>query len=655
MITKKMLEQFDDNVLEIIKKSFEYTTKKFKLNKVGTESFLYVMFNEEDSICNFLLEDYRVKEEEILDIISKYIIIRSQSGEYTDKFLEVIETAKKVSKDNKSNFVREEHLLYALLITKETIFLDTIIRLNLNPFNLIEDLKAYFSFQQNQEIDSYSISLTELARNKKLNKMIGRNDYLERMKIVLSRKNKNNILLIGSAGVGKTALVEGLCYDLLEQKSNYNVISLNISSLIANTKYRGDFEARINKVLQEVVDSENAILFIDEIHTIIGAGSSDNLLDVANIIKPYLVRNNFRCIGATTSEEYQKTIVKDKALARRFQPIFVNELNKEETLNVLNGIKDDYIDFHKVEIDSKIFDYIIKICDEKIITRKFPDKAIDLLDESMCIAKSKGYSKLKHKHVDEAFKNITGALTGVLDYNYKFNELEPYFLDNYLGIKESKNLVSVLFRGDDYNLKLLTEEIKMGFGITSEMILELNMSNYSDTTSLSSLIGSAPGYIGYDDGGIISEHFSEYPYQLLIVHNFELASFDVKEFILLMKDKGFFFDKKGREYKTTNTVFIFIENEVLENNIGFIKQDIKRKDNINYDISLSNKVDYVVTNPYLLSLKQKGFELMFEQEEFLKYKNNFKKSFMSLLNKYEKGKYSLKFNEETKEIDIFVT
>lgn len=650
-----MLEQFDDNVLEIIKKSFEYTTKTFKLNKIGTESFLYVMFSEEDSICNFLLEDYRVKDEEILDIISKYIIIRSQSGEYTEKFLEVMETAKKISKDNKSNLVREEHLLYALLITKETIFLDTILRLNLNPLNLIEDLKAYFSFQQNQEMDSYSISLTELARNKKLNKMIGRNDYLERMKIVLSRKSKNNILLIGSAGVGKTALVEGLCYDLLEQKSNYNLISLNISSLIANTKYRGDFEARINKVLQEVVDSENAILFIDEIHTIIGAGSSDNLLDVANIIKPYLVRNNFRCIGATTSEEYQKTIVKDKALARRFQPIFVNELNKEETLNVLTGIIDDYIEFHKVEVDPNLFDYIIKICDEKIITRKFPDKAIDLLDEAMCIAKNKGYNYLKENHIDEAFKNITGALTGVLDYDYKFDELEPYYLDNFLGIKENKNLVSILFSGNDANLKLLTEEVKKGFGITSEMILELNMSNYSDATSLSSLIGSSPGYIGYDDGGIISEHFAQYPYQLLIIHNYELASFDVKEFILLMKDKGFFFDKKGREYKTINTVFIFVNNDVAENNIGFIKQDLKRKDAMSYNIKLSNKVDYVDTNPYLLTLKQKGFELAFEPEEFLKYKNNFKKSFLSLLNKYEKGKYALKFNEETKEIDIFIT
>ena len=650
-----MLEQFDDNVLDIIKKSFEYTTKNYKLTKVGTESFLYVMFKEDDSICNFLLEDYRVKEEEILEIISKYLIIRSQSSEYTDKFLEVMEIAKKTAKENKSNYVKEEHLLYALLIVKETIFLDQIIKLNLNPFNLVEDLKAYFTFKNNQEIDSYSISLTELAKENKLNKMIGRSDYLERMKIVLSRKNKNNILLIGSAGVGKTALVEGLCYELLEEKKDYNVISLNISSLIANTKYRGDFEGRINKVLQEVMDSENAILFIDEIHTIIGAGSSDSLLDVANIIKPYLVRNNFRCIGATTAEEYQKTISKDKALARRFQPIFVNELNKEETLEVLKGIKEDYVRFHNVFIDEKLFDYIIKICDEKILTRKFPDKAIDLLDEAMCIAKNSDVKNLKYKHVDDAFKNITGALSGNLEHEYKFYELQPFFLDNFLGIKEGKNLVSISFKGNEENLKLLVDEIKLGFGITSEMVLELNMSNYSDSTSLSSLIGSAPGYIGYDDGGIISEHFSKFPYQFLIFHNLETAAFDVKDFVMLMKEKGFFFDKKGREYKTNNTVFLFVESLINESNIGFISKTLNKKDVLCCDLKLENKIDVITNNPYISSLKLKGFDLTFEQEEFLKYKNNFKKSFVSLLNEYEKGKYLLKFNEKTKEIDIFTT
>lgn len=649
-----MLEQFDDNTLDIIKKSFEYTTKHYKLSKVGTESILYIMFKEEDSICNFLLEDYRVREEEIKDIISRYVLIRSNNQEYTDKFLEVIEMARAISKENNSSLVKEEHLLYALLVVKDTIFEDTIIKLNLNQGALIEDLKAYFNLKNNNEVESYSVSLTQLAKDKKLNKMIGREEYLERMKIVLGRKNKNNILLIGSAGVGKTALVEGLCYDLLETLSEYNVISLNISSLIANTKYRGDFEARINKVLDEVIERENSIVFIDEIHTIVGAGSSDNLLDVANIIKPYLVRNNFRCIGATTAEEYQKTIMKDKALARRFQPIFVNELNEEETLNVLIGIKDDYIKYHNVEVSDKFMTYIIKLCKEKIVSRKFPDKAIDLLDEAMCIAKMRSESKLKMTHIDDALKNITGAQNGDLDYDYKYQELQPYFLDNFLGIKNNKNLVSIAFNGDDENLKLLLEELKLGFGIGSEMVLELNLTNYTDLHSLSSLIGTPPGYVGYDDGGILSEHFAKFLYQIIVIHKFESASYDIKEFLLSMKDKGVFYDKKGREFLTYNTVLVFVTEKKDDYKIGFLNNNIKANESVSCDLYLTNKNDFVFSNPYISSFKYKGFDLSFDENEFSHHILDYKKSFFELLKKYEKGKYVLKYNDFTKKIDILV-
>ena len=649
-----MLEQFDDNTLDIIKKSFEYTTKHYKLSKVGTESILYIMFKEEDSICNFLLEDYRVREEEIKDIISRYVLIRSNNQEYTDKFLEVIEMARAISKENNSSLVKEEHLLYALLVVKDTIFEDTIIKLNLNQGALIEDLKAYFNLKNNNEVESYSVSLTQLAKDKKLNKMIGREEYLERMKIVLGRKNKNNILLIGSAGVGKTALVEGLCYDLLETLSEYNVISLNISSLIANTKYRGDFEARINKVLDEVIERENSIVFIDEIHTIVGAGSSDNLLDVANIIKPYLVRNNFRCIGATTAEEYQKTIMKDKALARRFQPIFVNELNEEETLNVLIGIKDDYIKYHNVEVSDIFMTYIIKLCKEKIVSRKFPDKAIDLLDEAMCIAKMRSESKLKMTHIDDALKNITGAQNGDLDYDYKYQELQPYFLDNFLGIKNNKNLVSIAFNGDDENLKLLLEELKLGFGIGSEMVLELNLTNYTDLHSLSSLIGTPPGYVGYDDGGILSEHFAKFLYQIIVIHKFESASYDIKEFLLSMKDKGVFYDKKGREFLTYNTVLVFVTENKDDHKIGFLNNNIKVNEGVICDLYLTNKNDFVFSNPYISSFKYKGFDLSFDENEFSHHILDYKKSFFELLKKYEKGKYVLKYNDFTKKIDILV-
>lgn len=648
-----MFEQFDDNLLSIIKKASEYTRKNYKINKIGTESFLYVMFLNEDSICNILLEDYRVTSDEILDVMSDYIFIRSNNKEYTDKLLEVFEMSKTIAKENNKKMVSEEHFLFALLIIKDTIFEELIANLNLNSVSLIEDLKAYFNLNNSSEVEMYTLNLTELAKENKLSKTIGRESYLDRMKIVLSRKNKNNILLVGSAGVGKTALVEGLCYDLIKSNSNFKILSLNIASLIANTKYRGDFEARINKVLAEVTEMENVIVFIDEIHTIVGAGSSDNLLDIANIIKPYLARNNFRCIGATTIEEYHKSIAKDKALARRFQPIFVNELNESETHEVLLGILDDYISYHNVNFQSKFINYIIKECKNKIVNRKFPDKAIDLMDEAMSVAKSKNQSDVLLLHIDEALKNITGANNGVLEYPYVYDELMPYFLDNYLGILVKECLVSINYEGDSSNLELLLDEIKLGFGITNEMILKINLENFTENYSISSLIGTPPGYVGYEDGGMLSEHFSKFLYQVVVVDNFEYASFDIKQLFHQILLKGFFNDKKGREFKTNNTVFIFINNNKKNENIGFINNVKKNAFEIKCDLSLHPKNKFITNNPYIDCLKYKGYDIKIDDNDFTNHLLDYKKVFLDILKEYKNGEYELKYNHSSNKIDIF--
>ena len=472
------------------------------------------------------------------------------------------------------------------------------------------------------------------------------------MKVVLGRKNKNNIMLIGSAGVGKTALVEGLCYELLKQKSEYEIISVNISSLVANTKYRGDFEARINKVLNEVLESNNKILFIDEIHTIIGAGSSDNSLDIANIIKPYLARGNFRCIGATTTEEYQKSINKDKALARRFQSIFVNELNKDETQDVLFGIVDDYSKFHNVYLDKKYIPYILKLCEEKIVNKKFPDKAIDLLDEAMCLAKINKSKSVKINNIDDALKNMTGMSIGQIDHKFSYHELESYFLDNYLGVSTKKNLVTIKYCGDDENLKLLLEEIKLGFGICEESILELNLTNFTESFALSALIGTPPGYVGYEDGGILSEHYAKFIYQVVIVKNIEKASPDIKFFIESLVKNGSFYDKKGREFKTNNSVFVFVDSSVKNQRIGFINDEIYNKKNEMFDLFLEEKQHYEAINPYIDSFKFRGFDISFNEDDFKVHSNSYKKKFLELIRKYNKGKYFLMYNNLTEEIEI---
>ena len=647
-----MFTNFDDIVLEIIEDAKKYTIKHFKLRKIGTESLLYVMFSKEESICRFLLEDYRITEKEILEAMEEYVIIRSDNNEYTDKLLEVLDMAKAISKENNSKEVLEEHLLFALLVIKDTIFESLIKKLNLNSTILIEDLKEYFYIKDTDELNNYSTNLTSLAKENKLNKLIGRETYLERMKVVLGRKNKNNILLIGSAGVGKTALVEGLCYELLKEKSEYEIIAVNIASLVANTKYRGDFEARINKVLNEVLESNNKILFIDEIHTIIGAGSSDNSLDIANIIKPYLARGNFKCIGATTTEEYQKSINKDKALARRFQSIFVNELNKEETQNVLFGIVDDYSKFHNVVLDKKYIPYILKLCEEKIVNKKFPDKAIDLLDETMCLAKINNCKTVKINNIDDALKNITGMSVGKIDHKFSYHELESYFLDNYLGVSAKKNLVSIKYCGDAENLKLLLEEIKLGFGICEESILELNLTNFTESFALSALIGTPPGYVGYDDGGILSEHYARFIYQVVVVKNIEKASPDIKFFIESLVKNGSFYDKKGREFKTNNSVFVFVDSSIKTQKIGFVTEELSDYTNELFDLILEEKQHYEAINPYVDSFKFRGFDISFDEEDFKVHSISYKKKFLELIRKYNKGKYFLMYNNLTKEIDI---
>lgn len=646
-----MFTNFDSGVIKIIEDAKEYTKKIFKVQKVGTESLLYVMFSNEESICRILLEDYRVSIEEINEAMSSYMIIRNNNNEYTEKFLEVIEMSKAISKENNSNVVLEEHLLFALLVVKDTIFESLIKKLNLNSTILIEDLKEFFYIKNTDELENYSVNLTSLAKENKLNKLIGRESYLNRMKVVLGRKSKNNILLIGGAGVGKTALVEGLCYDLLKEKNSNEIISINVSSLVANTKYRGDFEARINKVLSEVTSSNNKILFIDEIHTIIGAGSSDNSLDIANIIKPYLVRDNFRCIGATTTEEYQKSIYKDKALARRFQPIFVDELTPDETLNVLEKIVDDYSDFHNVYLDKKYLPYIVKLSKDKITNRKFPDKSIDLMDEAMCLTKMHNYKSVKTIQIDEALKNISGVGVGVINYDFCYKELESYFLDHYLGVVAKKHLLSINFLGDECNLELLLNELKIGFGISGEAILNLDLSNFSENNSLSLLIGTSPGYVGYEDGGILSEHFAKYIYQIIIVKNFDVAAVDVKQFLLSLVSNGKFFDRKGREFKTLNTVFIFINKEQKQSNIGFVNSS-KTKENVLCDITLDNIKSATSINPYIDLFKYKGFDISFDEDDFNLNQTLFKKSLLNLVKKYSKGKYFLFYNNQTDEIEI---
>lgn len=639
-----MISKFDECCIKYINEAKEYTLNNFHLSQLGTESFLPVMFNDSDSICRVLLDDYRVNIEEIESIVKEYIIIRTSKKEYTEKLIEVFEYAETIAKENNSKYILDEHLFFALLSVRDTIFLDIIRKLNLNAEGLLDDLKEFFALDDTLNIKEYAIDLTALAKDKKLNNLIGREEYINKMKISLSRKNKNNILLVGSAGVGKTALVEGLAYNFIKEGVDKRIISLNISSIIANTKYRGDFEARINNIINEIILKKNVIVFIDEVHTIIGAGSTDNSLDVSNVLKPYLARGDFSCIGATTIEEYQKSIVKDKALARRFNVIFINEPTLDETIKILLGIKEDYEKFHQVKLDNKYCYYIAKIAENKMANKKFPDKAIDLMDETMSVTKAKKEIIVKKEDIDTALNNLAGINDGDLSYDYKYKELEPFFIDNFLGVKNQR-LVSILFSGTKKALQELVFELQKGFGITKEMVLEINAKEYKESFSISTLLGSPPGYVGYQEGGILSEHFAKYPYQILVVKNLNFANHVISSLFNSLLLEGKFLDKKGREFSCYNTAFIFVnEEEKKRNNFGFIQTNKVSKTNY-YDLEITalDKTEDVYNYSELFKENEISVEY-----DFLDYKKNpliYKKEFLHILRNKDKKKFVIKYDE----------
>ncbi len=630
-----MFEKFSKKAKQIIEDSKKFSKEK-ELETVGTEGFLLALFNSEDSICHYILDEYDVTSEEIHEIFDSMIIVRHKENEYNDKLNKVFKMAIDIATEQGSDEILEEHLFFSLLLVKDTIFLTQLDYLGIDLKDILDDLKEIFNLSD-EDIE-YTVNLTKKAKNNEFEKFIGRDSYLERMQIILSRKTKNNPLLVGNAGVGKTALVEGLATYYYKNNFDYEIISLNLSSLLSNTKYRGDFEARIDKLTKSIIDKPNIILFIDEIHTIMGAGSSEGTLDAANILKPFLARGNFKVIGATTIEEYRKTIQTDKALSRRFQSVFVTEPTLLEMKNILFGIKKDYEKYHKVKVPSFVVKYIVDESSKKIVNRRFPDKGIDVLDEALSIAKMKNLKIINNTIVDEAIRQIIGLKTSKVKEDNFYKELNPLYLEYNLGI-DHKILGTISFSKDEYNLNELKKEMVEALGITDEMFLELDLSTYKESYSLSSLIGSPKGYVGYDEGGILSEHIASYPLSIVILSNYKDASSEINDFLDNVVEKGFFYDKKGNLINCKNLILIFKEQEFHENSVGFIER--KEIEKVSRQYTIINEKQFIKTNKEIEFMKTKGYNISYDNEDFDKFKELYLKSFMLLINNYKKGNYNL--------------
>jgi len=627
-------------------------TRRFAMDNyysyIGTEHLLYGLTYEEKSIASKILAKQNITSqyiaEEILKIDGRMQKKKVKEPELTPRAKRVLENSMKESKRMGYNYIGTEHILLALMKETDSIGVRILIDANVDPEKLFTDILKVVSKESpvtniynKSEVDTptlnmYSEDLNLLARSEKIDKIVGRENELNRIIQILTRRTKNNPLIIGEAGVGKTAIVEGLAYKIekkevpLELKDK-RILLLDISSMIAGAKYRGDFEERFKKCIEETRKAGNIILFIDEIRTIIGAGSAEGALDAANILKPYLSRGGVRIIGATTKEEYSKYIEKDSALDRRFQIVNVEEPDEKEAIEIIKGIKSKYEKYHNVKIEDEAIIHAVRLSIRYMHDRCLPDKAIDIIDEACSKAKyieqenTAEESKLEQikreilvnkklnnpvvvtaQNIEETvsrisnipvekinqdefikLKNLESRLKKkIIGQNEAVAALAKVVKRNRVGLRDPKRpIASFLFTGPTgvgktEIVKALAEEL---FNDESS-IIRVDMSEYMESHSTSKLIGSPPGYVGYGEGGYLTEKVRKKPYSIVLFDEIEKAHIDVYNILLQILDEGRLTDSLGRTVDFKNTICIMTSNlgakNIVDNkNIGFIKEKTK--------------------------------------------------------------------------------
>ena len=466
----------------------------------------------------------------------------------------------------------------------------------------VSNMSRDMLIKDNETLDAYCINLNEAAKKGKIDYVIGRSYELDRTMEVLLRRRKNNPLYVGDPGVGKTAIVEGLALKIIEgdvpdQLKRMVIYSLDMGALLAGTRYRGDFEERIKSVIKAIEAKENAILFIDEIHTIVGAGStSGGSLDASNLLKPALARGTLRCIGATTYKEYNNNFEKDRALARRYQKINVEESSVSETLRILDGIKSYYESHHQVRYTNQAIKYAAELSDRYISGKMLPDKAVDVIDEAgvYCKLHNTGNNVITGNDIEHIISRITEIPCSNLSFNDldRVKNLEINLKQNIFGqdfaisnlvdsIKiakaglrnQNKPLASYLFAGPTGVGK--TELAKQLANHMGMKLIRFDMSEYMESHAVSKIIGSPPGYVGYDQGGLLTDSIARHQYSVLLLDEIEKAHSDIYNILLQIMDYGCVTDTYGKKVNFHNVVIILTTNagafELNKNSIGFVR------------------------------------------------------------------------------------
>ena len=646
---------------------------------VGTEHLLIGLLQEGTGVAAKVLEENGVEEDRVIELVSQLIapnptVQTADRTAYTPRARRVIENSYREAVRFKAAQIGTEHILIAMLregdcvasrllntigVNIQKLYIDLLAAMGEDAPAAKDDLQGARAGKRGNAtptLDSYSRNLTQLATAGKLDPVIGREQEIQRVIQILSRRTKNNPCLIGEPGVGKTAVVEGLAQmiasgDVPETIADKRVVTLDLSGMVAGSKYRGEFEERIKKVISEVVESGDVLLFIDEIHTIIGAGGAEGALDASNILKPSLARGEIQLIGATTINEYRKYIEKDSALERRFQPVTVDEPTEEESVAILKGLRSRYEEHHKVEITDNALEAAVKLSSRYINDRFLPDKAIDLIDEAASRVRLQNYTKPDKIKVyeaeidgleeakEEAIKKEAYEKAGEIKKKQeKLREKIAQTMEKWQKDKESKklivsdneiadvvsgwtripvrklaeeeserlrNLEGILHQrvvGQEEAVTAISKAIRRGrvglkdpkrpigsflflgptgvgktelskalseamFG-TENALIRVDMSEYMEKHSVSKMIGSPPGYVGYDEGGQLSEKVRRNPYSVILFDEIEKAHPDVFNILLQVLDDGHITDAQGRKIDFKNTIIIMTSNAGAENIIS---------------------------------------------------------------------------------------
>jgi len=676
-----MFGQFTEEARKILV-SAKVEMNELKHPYVGSEHLLLAILKGKNDVSKKLTQ-YNIDYERFKNKLIEIIGVGSKKSEwflYTPLLKRVIENSIIDSKDSNSD-VTIEHLFCNLLEEADGVAIRILVSLDIDLESLYNEFnnKVLKKGKKNKKLllEELGVDLTKKALNNELDPVVGRDEEIKRVLEVLSRRCKNNPLLIGSAGVGKTAIVEGLCQLIASKNVPLNlrdkrIISLDMATLVAGTKYRGEFEDRVRKILKEIEENDDIILFVDEIHTLVGAGGAEGAIDASNIFKPALARNKLRCIGATTIDEYKKYIESDKALERRFQKVNIEIPNNETVKSILVKLKPIYEKYHSVSISEELIDKIIYLSNKYIRDRYEPDRSIDVLDEVCARASLKEnsdmnlYNELTRKlqfiingknkalHNND-FKKATNLKNEEFKLMDQINNLELSLMDNekkivdikdiayvinaktkvpiYEILNEKKTIIDKMNKeitnkvvGQDEainNLINVAKKIKLGFNdnkcysllfagpsgvgktclaktfgeiLALNNVIRLDMSEYSESHSVSKFLGAPAGYVGYSDNKNVLEEIRNKPFSVLILDEIEKANQSIINLLFQILDEGSIKDSKGTLVDFSNVVIIMTSNVGFnEINVGFNKNvDNLSKLKEHFSLPFINRIDSII-------------------------------------------------------------